>query len=106
MLRVTVELVPGGFEQHRQTLGQVLIVNTTGAGQARRADYDVRAYRRSTARGNAPVTAEDWRDLTPFREGRVLDHARVSRPVWDLVARALLELGYSSGGTRAEGETG
>lgn len=39
MLRVTLELVPGGDEERRQTLDVFTIGNQTGAGDAARADY-------------------------------------------------------------------
>lgn len=88
MLRVTVELVPGGFEPRAETIGTVLIVND-GTGTADRGNYNAHAYRRR----KRLVTARDFRRGVQTRSARVENHAR-SKPIWTLVRTALTELGY------------
>lgn len=79
MIRVTVELVPGGVDEPRH-LGTMLISNQTGVGRARVADYLVRMINR--------------RGTETLRGGVVRGHHRLSEPVWVLVRKALQEAGY------------
>lgn len=72
MLRVTVELLPGGHESGRTTLATVDIDNV---GVDSLADYRVR------------VTDESAH--LPTDKGEVTDYARWAAPVLDLMARAI-----------------
>lgn len=79
MIRVTVELIPGGLGEP-QHLNTVTISNQTGVGRTRVADYRVRVFnkrRTATARG-----------------GVVTGHHRLTEPVLTLVRKALEEAGY------------
>lgn len=93
MLRVTVELVPWGDETRRKTLGTMLIVND-GTAHGARGNYDVQTFR-----PGRPVTGLDYFQTRSdarraARVGRVEDWPRKSRPVWELLLRALREVGY------------
>jgi len=39
MIRITIELLPGGSEARKKTIASGIIANTTGAGAKKRADY-------------------------------------------------------------------
>lgn len=79
MIRVTVELIPGGVGEP-QHLGTMLISNQTGVGRARVADYLVRMLSK--------------RKIETLRGGVVRGHHRLTEPVWVLVRKALQEAGY------------
>jgi hypothetical protein len=76
MLRVTVELVPGGDERYVQTLAVMTIANISNLADI--SDYDVRALEGANSVAGAP--ARQWR-------GTVRHHDR-RQSVWNLVAKA------------------
>lgn len=71
MLRVTVELLPGGDESRRRLLGTATIANVSG-GEI--ADYDVH------------VTSDD---LEGVRHAVLKRYPRRASSVWDLVLRGI-----------------
>ena len=72
MLRVIVEIVPGGFGRARR-LGTMYIAND-GTGDVMSGNYTVKATT----------------DRDDDRYGEVKDYPRLRTNVWRLVARALL----------------
>ena len=78
MIRVTVELIPGGRGEP-QHLGTMLISKQPGSGE-RAADYMVRLY----GKRKTPL----------LRGGFVRRHRRLSEPVWVLIRKALEVSGY------------
>jgi hypothetical protein len=69
-------------------LGLLIIDNVGTYNNGNTADYRVRVWRKG-------VSIDDIkRGAKPFREGHVIGHARKSRPIWSLVARALDVLNY------------
>lgn len=78
MIRVTVDLVPGGWGDPI-TLSTVLIDNRSHLAPI--SDYRVR------------IVGKDGRMLRK-RESMVRGHARKSKPVLTLIRRALQEAGY------------
>lgn len=69
------------------TLGQMLITND-GTGNKRLGNYDVLLSRRGREIRAA--------NATPVRLGRVENHRRLSKPVWNLIAKSLRNLGFLS----------
>lgn len=91
MLRVTVELVPGGVGEP-QLLGQMNIANVDRElherTRGRRGSYYFVIGRRGVAfDGVRPA-------ITPLRTGEVHNWPRLSRSVWELVAACLDQAGY------------
>lgn len=84
MLRIRIELVPGGVGEPVE-IGRLLIANVGGTNT--HGDYKTKLARR----GQEDDT-KIWRK--PQREGIVLNHARLSLSVWVLVAKALHSLGF------------
>lgn len=86
MLVVKVELhsaITGAVSE----LGR-LIISNDGKSMARSVgNYDVRLGRKGAAENHAILTK-------PQRQGRVEGHARLSAPVWSLVAKALASIGF------------
>lgn len=80
---------------HKSSRGLILIDNIRTYRSPRgartvNADYRVRAYPKG-------VTVEQALAGTkPHREARVLCHPRDSKPVWNLMLKALKELGYEN----------
>lgn len=89
MLVVTVELYPGGNAAKRKTLGTMVVDNIGVSAEGRRGNYRVRVYKKGE-----DLLAFRY-GKAPLRQGQVLDHARLSLPVWSLVAKALKAVGYS-----------
>lgn len=72
MIRVTVELWPGGSEARKRTLGGLDIANVGGTAQV----------------GNYRV----WKlnkELRRCKEGSVRGHRRLAESVWRLVAKTI-----------------
>lgn len=90
MLVVEVALHPGGSAAKKKVLGTVIVDRVAVRSEGRRGDYRVRAYKKGEG-----LVAYRYGEA-PFREAQVLDHARLSLPVWALVAKALKALGYKS----------
>lgn len=75
MLRVTVELIPGGWEAAKRVLARAEIGNISSLADT--SDYAVRV-----AEGRNPLTGtEPWQ-----REGKIFAHDRRAS-VWSLVAK-------------------
>lgn len=66
-------------------IGRMLIAND-GTGSHRLGQYHVRLLKRGS----------DPEKMNVSKTGYVLNHARLSRPVWDLVGRAINVLGFKT----------
>jgi hypothetical protein len=77
MIKVTVEILPGGYAEYRRTIGLMRIANVTDL--ARRSDYRV-----DLTEGDNPVAGTKARASTVY----VRDHDR-NQSVWSLIAAAL-----------------
>jgi hypothetical protein len=76
MIKIIVEVWPGGFEEIKYRIGEMDIVNEmTHPDHPRRGNYGVRLYRR----GSRMIR----------RTGEVCDHPRRSKDVWHLVKQAI-----------------
>jgi hypothetical protein len=80
MLRVTVELVPFGFEERKRILGTIVIAND-GTGTHSTGHYDVQQFAVNGRR---------------MKRKRVENHARLKDSVWKLVAKALKAMGHGT----------
>lgn len=78
MIRVSIELVPHGVEERKRRIGTVEIWND-GTGTNARGNYGARTIKLDGHTGRT-ATIKNW--------------ARLSRPVHELVKRALTELKY------------
>lgn len=67
-------------------LGLITIGNI--GGSEHRGDYDCKAYRKNAA---YPIRTDSTKNI---REGSVENHPRLSKPVWNLVFKALKSMGY------------
>lgn len=80
MIRVTVDLIPYGHESEVETIGVLTIINdNTGPG----------------AFGNYSYVMEHYDD-GHTRYGGVIPAHRRSRPVWDLIQKALMRANMDS----------
>jgi len=84
MLRVTIELVPGGFTPLRRTIASMTVGNVSDLA-------DISDYRVDAMEGANPLTGEPPRSTTCT----IVDHDR-RQSVWALLAKAADEI------TRAE----
>ena len=80
MLVITIDLVPGGYEPHRRTIGSMRIANASNLADV--SDYDVEAIE-----GANPLTGKPPRNST----GKVLAHYR-RQSLWALLAKASEEI--------------
>lgn len=87
MILVTIDL-HSAVTGKVSNLGTIKIDNI--GGNKLRGDYRVRAYRK----GVDVVATKGQVGL--LREGRVLGHQRLAKPISVLVHKALTELGYST----------
>lgn len=87
MIVVTVRL-HSAITGNVTTLGQMVIANDGTSADVRRGNYDVRLGRK-----NQPL-----REVydKPQRSARVENHLRLSKSVWNLVAKSLRNLGFLS----------
>ena len=76
MIRVTIELLPFGFEQNKRHLGTIEIAND-GKGTKERGNYKVRL-------------SKFGRPFTDWRNGAVLNFPRLTLGPYDLLLRALI----------------
>jgi hypothetical protein len=74
MIRITVELVPKGWNKHARVIGRMLIHNDM-SGNGKLGNYVVRVFKQN--------------DAVPFRTGRVEGFKRKSQSAWQLVLSAL-----------------
>lgn len=95
MLVIKIEL-HSAITRKVTEIGRMVICND-GMGTRTKGDYTADVIRKPTAKGL------DWddqmddtlRDITrSTRRSRVENYSRLSRPVWDLVALALKNMGY------------
>ncbi len=87
-----------GSNSDRETVLGLLIIDQQDTSHGgRRGDYRVRMYRKGTKLFKNEGRGWSFAHGTnpkPIREGSVLNHARLTEPVQNLVAKALKELGY------------
>lgn len=79
MIRITIEMVPGGNDDHAYLMAQGVIIND-GKGTAGRGNYDYGLTRQTNIPGRDPGIS---------REGKVVGFDRRSRNVWHLVKMVL-----------------
>jgi hypothetical protein len=77
-----------GITGAKTSLGLVIIDNIKTTSDGKRADYRVRAWAKGTTIDKIKAGAK------PIREGYVMNHARLTKPVWNLMMKALAALGY------------
>lgn len=78
MIRVTVELVPGGIEELSEVIARAVIANdATHPDHPRRGNYNAKFGKRRTGK---------------IRTATVVDFPRKSRDVWELLRRALNDM--------------
>jgi hypothetical protein len=77
MIKVTVEILPGGYAEYQRTIGLMRIANVTDF--ARRSDYRV-----DLTEADNPIAGTKARASTVY----VRDHDR-NQSVWSLIAAAL-----------------
>jgi len=76
MIRITVELLPKGFEEGKKVLGVATIANNlTG----------------TTTQGNYSYTLFKKGGRTPYKIGRIVDFPRKRLLTWDLLFRVLAD---------------
>jgi hypothetical protein len=80
MLVITIDLVPGGYESHRRTIGSMRIANTSNLADV--SDYDVDAVE-----GANPLIGKPERNSTC----KILAHDR-RQSIWALLSRASAEI--------------
>jgi hypothetical protein len=98
MIRIRVDLIPVSAPHTCKRLATVELVNT-GRGTGRRGEYGARLYKR----GDLP----DVKGSSAYKDVKVFpvvvqNWPRLSQPVLALVVKALVNLGFGQGGTRAE----
>ena len=89
MIRVRIELLPGGYEDDPQLLGEMLISNNlvkSIMSDGSKADYDVEIWKKRRGR--------------PWRELRVKNWPRRAYHPWELVRCILNEVAITSKGGR------
>lgn len=84
MIRVTVDLVPFGFEHRKRTLGIIQIANV--GGDRNTGHYNVTQLSRPSEEGTCRVV----------KKGEVNNHPRLRKSVWNLIAKALRSVGHEN----------
>lgn len=96
MIVVKLELHSAVTKEVTQ-LGQIVIANT-GKGSRTRGNYTVRQARKdrliALTLPDGSLAYDEKAYLNPQRQGEVLDHARLAKPVWNLIFKALKALGH------------
>jgi hypothetical protein len=96
MIVVKIELHSAITREVTQ-LGQMVIANT-GKGTRSRGNYTVKQARKDRlivqSLPDGSLAYDEKAYLNPQRSGEVLDHARLAKPVWNLVFKALKALGH------------
>lgn len=87
MIVVKVELW-SAVDGKRTELARMMINNTSGTGNYR--DYECRTYRGRSEKALHNAMLKD----TTQRRGKVLKHPALAVHVWNLVAKALKNMGY------------
>ena len=77
MIKVTIEIIPGGYAEARRTIGLMHVANISNL--ARRSDYRV-----DFTEGNNPLTGMKSFTRTVY----VRDHDR-NQSVWSLIEKAI-----------------
>jgi hypothetical protein len=99
MLRITIELLPGGNASRARTLGLMEVANSGGTAEL--GDY-VAVLKKTPPFQGALKSAwrrgvfEGGRDDAEVLAGRVVGHHRTQRGVYDLMLRALLACGLGA----------
>lgn len=88
MLVVDMELW-SAVTGEQMSLGLIIIDNISTYNNGRTADYRVRAW----AKGTTIKHIKNGKK--PMRESKVLSHPRQSKPVWNLLMKALDQMGYA-----------
>jgi hypothetical protein len=81
MIVVKIELWPHGYESKKVEIGRMTITNRGDSDNPKRGNYTVQVMRRGTVD-------------TVQRVGEVLNYARRTYPIWELVARALKSVSH------------
>lgn len=82
MLRVTIELIPGGYMDHpRRAVIGVMDIYNDGTGTQSTGNYGGRVF----AKGSKRVIRD---------QGKVTNYPRLRKPVWCLVVQMLKSMGY------------
>lgn len=80
MIRVKIELLPGGFDVNTQTIGEIIIDND-GSGTQSTGNYNVELLKSAKySKSNAGKT---------YKKGTVKDFPRLKLGPYDLLYRAL-----------------
>lgn len=79
MIRVTVELISA--RTGKTTMLGLMDISNDGTGTPTQGHYNGRVMRKRTF---AKIT----------REGRVENHNRINKPIWTLIAKMLINMGY------------
>lgn len=93
------------MELHSAVTGQVtelgqLVIANTGTGTRTKGNYEVRQSRKGKPfvklpEGKIDLSAYDSEAYTkPVRGGHVQGHPRLTKPVWNLLYKALVALGH------------
>ena len=92
MLMIKIELWPYGRQDQAQELGRLWVANT--GGTRTKGEYKTAVMRKGEIRCPWEHGRGGNETAEPVREGVVLDHPRLSEPVWSLVRKALEGMGY------------
>ena len=96
MIRITVEMVPGGNESRAHTIGTTIIHNVGGSHA--RGDYKVAVAHKDRQSCTREILTN------PLRRGVVTAYPRLSYNVWRLVIRALVSAFPEERGTVQQAE--
>lgn len=89
MIRITVEIVPKGMEQHKRTIAYAEICND-GTGTPTRGNYLMRLM----AVGRRKVSGEKYRGRC-FKQTEIWDYPRKQLHVWNLIKWGLSNIDKS-----------
>ena len=101
MLVIKIELHPHGRSDRARELGRMTIVNVGGSDEI--GDYEIKArdsrrigHPAALVAGGGILAESSIHDVldAPDRTGRVTGHARLTEPVWSLLAKALGAIGF------------
>lgn len=88
MLRITIELWPGGDPARKQTLHVADIYNTLTTPDNSTGDYGARFYRKGPIKDGLLYRPK------PIRVAGVKSFPRLRKNAWHLLAQVLLAAGY------------
>lgn len=95
MLVIKIELHPHGRSNDARELGRMVIANVGGTSEI--GEYEISARNARPAVWGAP-SDRDTADVlnSPHHTGTITGHARLTEPVWSLLAKALAAIGFKS----------